>query len=116
MNSLLLRWSAIAFVIGLFAILSSGCAVYGGGYGYDGSVGVGIGLDYYEPYGVEYGGWGPGYRVGPSRDGDHRPDRGGGPLPPHAYRSAPASHSMPSIPSRSRSGGSESRSGDSRSH
>ena len=106
MNILLLRWSAIAFVIGLFTVLSSGCVVTGGGYGYDG--GVGIGLDYYEPYGAFYGGWGPSYRVGPFRDGGHRPDRGGGQTTPHAYRSAPASHPMPSIPSRSRFGGSRS--------
>ena len=106
-NISLLRWSAIAFVIGLFTVLSPGCAVYGGGYGYDD--GVGIGLDYYEPYGgwgPGYDGWGPGYYVGPFRDGAHRPDRGGGHPPPHAHRSAPASHSVPSIPSRSRSGGS----------
>src|SRR5665647_1011952 len=121
-NILLLRWSAIAFVIGLFTLMSSGCVATGGGYGYDG--GVGIGLDYYEPYGAFYGGWGPSYRVGPFRDGGHRPDRdgghrpdrggghrpdrGGGQTTPHAYRSAPASHPMPSIPSRSRFGGSRS--------
>ena len=106
MNSLLLRWSAIAIVIGLFTVLSSGCVVTGGGYGYDD--GVGIGLGYYEPYGAVYGGWGPGYRVGPIRGGDHRPDRGGGHPSPHTYRPAPASHSVPSIPSHSRSGGSRS--------
>ena len=90
MNISLLRWSAIAFVIGLFTVLSSGCAVTGGGYGYGYDGGVGIGLDYYEPYGA-YGGWGPGYggcgpgyHVGPFRDGAHRPDRGGGHPPPHA--------------------------------
>lgn len=102
----ILRWSAIVFVIALFTVLSSGCVVTGGGYGYDG--GVGIGLDYYEPVGVDFGSWGPGYRVGPVRDGDHRPDRRGGNPPPHAYKSPPASHSMPSIPSRSRSGNSRS--------
>ena len=43
--------------IGLFTSLSSGCVVGGGGgYGYDGNVGVG--LDYYEPAGVEYSGRG----------------------------------------------------------
>ena len=107
MKTLLLRWSAIAFVIGLFTVLSSGCVVTGGGYGYDG--GVGIGLDYYEPFGADYGGWGPGYRVGPVRGGAHRPDHGGGHEPPQTYRPAPASHSIPSIPSRSRSGGARSR-------
>jgi hypothetical protein len=101
MNTLLLRWSAIAFVVGLCTVLSSGCVVADGGYGYNEGVGVGVGLDYYEPYGAAYGGWGPGYRVGPYRDGNHRGGGGGG---SHAYRSASGSHSMPSIPSHSRSG------------
>jgi hypothetical protein len=100
-----LRLSAIVFVVGLITALVSGCVVTSG-YGYDG--GVGIGLDYYEPYGSYYGGWGPGYFVGPSHDGGHRSDRGGG-SPPHAYRPAPPSHAMPSIPSHSRSGRSRSR-------
>jgi hypothetical protein len=116
MNILLLRWSAIAFVIGMFTVLSSGCVVtddgYGYGYGYGGYGGVSIGLDYYEPFGAVYGGWEPGYRVGPFRDGyhrpnrdvDRRPDRGDHPPPPHTYKPAPESHSMPSIPSHPRSG------------
>lgn len=95
-KTLLVRWSAITRVIGLFALLASGCAVTDG-YGY-GSVGIGV--DYYEPFGVYYGGWGPDYRVGPFRDGGHRPDGAGGRTFSHAYRSAPASHAMPSIPSR----------------
>lgn len=98
MNISLLRFSVIAFVIGLSSVSLSGCVVADGGYGYGGG-GVGVGVDYYEPYGAIYGGWGPGYRVGPYRDGG-RSDRGGGRA--HAYRSAPASRSMPSIPSRSR--------------
>lgn len=108
MKTLLLRGSAIAVVIALFTIPLSGCVVpvggYESGYGYDG--GVGIGLDYYEPYGTVYGGWGPGYHVAPYRGGEQRRDYGGGRPVSHAYRSAPASHSMPSIPSHSRSGGS----------
>jgi len=103
-KALIVRWSAIVCAIGLFTLLPSGCAVTDGGYGYDGSVGIGV--DYYEPFGADYGGWGPGYGVGPFRDGGHRADHGGGYQ--HAYRSAPASHSMPSLPSRSgggRSGG-----------
>jgi hypothetical protein len=48
-------------------------------------------VDYYEPYGAVYGGWGPGYHVAPFRGGAHRGAGGGG---THAYRSAPASHSM----------------------
>ena len=107
MNTLLLRKCATALVAGLFALLASGCAVYdGGGYGYRSSVGIGI--DYYEPFGGEYGGWGPGYRVAPfrggsarmDRGGEHRRDRAGGHPGGHAYRSAPPSRSMPSIPSR----------------
>jgi hypothetical protein len=91
---------------GLFAVLLSGCVVpVGGGYAEDGGVSVGLGVDYYEPFGAVYGGWGPGYRVGPYRGGDYRQERGGGREAPHAFRPAPASHSMPSIPSRSRSGG-----------
>jgi hypothetical protein len=101
---LILRWSSVAALIGLLGVLS-GCIVPGGDYGYDG--GVAYGADYYEPYGAVYGGWGPGYRVGPVRDGGYRSDHGGG--EGHAYRAAPASHSIPSIPSRSRSGGGRSR-------
>ena len=105
MNSSLSRWAAPAFVIGLVAVLSSGCIAPGGGYGYDG--GAGYGLDYYEPYGVPIGGWGPDYRVGPyhNREGEHPRASAGGRPAAHAYRPAPASRAMPSIPSGSRSGG-----------
>jgi hypothetical protein len=111
-----IRFAACALAIGLSAALPSGC-VATGGYGYDdgGSVGVG----YYEPYGADYGGWGSGYRVGPYRGGGGDRgggdrgggdrgggDRGGGHDSGHAYRAAPASRSMPSIPSHSRGGGS----------
>ncbi|HSZ07898.1 MAG TPA: hypothetical protein VK794_05145 [Steroidobacteraceae bacterium] len=91
------------------AILSA-CAVTG--VGVDGSVGVGVDYGYpgayYEPYGYDYGGWGGGYWVGPSRGG-HRDDHGdgrrdvggrGGHAP--AYRPAPRGRSAPSIPGRSR--------------
>ena len=106
MNILLLRWSVLAIVVGTLTVLLSGCAFTVGGYGYDD--GGGFGAAYYEPYGVDYGGWGPGYHVAPVRGGDHRPTSGGGHASAHTYRSAPASHSMPSIPSQSRSGGSRS--------
>ena len=105
MNISLLRWLALVFVGCTLTILLSGCVFPGGGYEYDG--GVDIGAAYYEPYGVDYGGWGPGYHVAPYRGGDHRSTGGGGHA--QAYRSAPASRSVPSIPSRSRSGGSRSR-------
>ena len=112
MNILLLRRLGFAFVVLTVTFILSGCVVGGGGYGYDD--GVGIGGAYYEPYGVDYGGWGSGYHVAPFRGGDHRPTREGGHAPAQTYRSAPASHSMPSIPSRSRSDGpSKSRSGGS---
>jgi hypothetical protein len=97
---ILLRWSALAFVGLTLTVVLSGCILPGGGYGYGG--------EYYEPYGVDYGGWGPDYRVAPFRGGDHHPGGEGGHGSAHAYRAAPASHSMPSIPSSSRSGGSRS--------
>lgn len=96
----LLRWSAFTLVAVAWTFLSAGCIMSDGGYGYGYDDGV-IGAGYYEPYGVDYGGWGPGYHVAPFRDAGHRPDggehrsSGGG---SHAYRSAPASRSMPSLP------------------
>lgn len=85
-------------------VLLAGCAVTG--VGVDANVGYDAG--YYEPYGYEYGAWGPGYGVAPwrgdhgrrddhSRD-DHPHDRGHAP----AYRPAPAGHARPSLPSRPR--------------
>jgi hypothetical protein len=110
MNILLLRWLrwlALPFVLCTLTAMLSGCFLPGGGYGYDD--GGGIGAAYYEPFGFNYGGWGHGYQVAPVRGGDHRPTSGGGHTSARTYRSAPASHSMPSIPSHSRSGGSRSR-------
>ncbi len=109
--NLLLRGPAISAVIGLFVCFAAGCVVPGGGYGggYDSDGGVSVGLDYYEPYGGYYGGWGSGYYVGPSRGRDHRDPHGGGRSPPHSYRGAPSSHSMPSIPSGARGGASHGR-------
>ncbi len=82
---------------------STGCVVPGG----DTSVGVSYGVDYYEPYGYDYGGWGPGYRVGPPprRGWQHdRHDFHRDPAPrPHTFRPPSPSHSMPSIPDRPRS-------------
>jgi hypothetical protein len=104
---------AVASAAGVFAVLASSCAVTDGGYGYGYDGGVSIGVDYNEPFGVDYGGWGPGYQVAPFRGGDRGGGRGrGGDRPsPHAFRSAPAGHAMPSIPSRPRgnSGGSHRR-------
>ncbi len=100
MSILFSRWLAIACVIVPLTLLASACAD-GGGY-----AGGGVGVDYYEPYGAEYGGWGPGYYVGPYRggggghfDGGHP---GGG---AHAFRAAPAGRSAPSLPSGGHAGG-----------
>ena len=100
-----LRWLVLAFMLCMLTVLLFGCFVPVGGYGYDD--GGDIGGAYYEPFGYDYGGWGPGYHVAPYRGGDHRPVSGGGHTA-RAYRSAPASRSMPSIPSHARSGGSHS--------
>lgn len=78
----------------------TGCAVEGGGY--DGDVGVGVGVgyvgDYYEPYGYDYGHWGPGYRVGPPHCCDHGSFGHG--------------RSPPSIPNHPRPGGGGGHGGD----
>jgi len=106
--NILLRRLMIAFLVLAEMFLLSGCVVHGGYYDED------IGGAYYEPYGGYYGGWGAGYYVAPFREGEHhhseehRPHSEGGHAA-RAYKPAPASHSMPSIPSRSRSGGSRSR-------
>jgi hypothetical protein len=98
-----LRRSVFALVIGSLTIPLSAC-VEPGGYGYDD--GVGVGVDYYEPYGAFYGGWGGGYQVGPYGDHGHRNEGARGGQSAHSYRSAPASRSVPSIPSRGGGGGS----------
>jgi hypothetical protein len=95
-----MRCVAQMLLAGTVLVAAAGCAVTEGGYGYDGSVGVGV--DYYEPFGFDYGGWGPGYGgVAPYRGGGPR----GGSPPGRSYRPAPSGRAMPSIPSGSRSGG-----------
>jgi len=96
------RLPAVACLIALSTAVVSGCAVPAGGPAYGG----GLGVDYYEPYGYGYGGWGPGYYVAPFRGGDHRFDRGGGfSQSAHAFRSAPAGRGMPSLPAGGGRGG-----------
>jgi hypothetical protein len=96
-----LQWLVSLILVGF----ATGCVVPGG----DTSVGVSYGVDYYEPYGYDYGGWGPGYRVGPPPRGGWRHDRpafhGGPPPRPHTFRPPGPSHSMPSIPNHPRSPG-----------
>ena len=100
MSAFITRWPLTVLAAGVVSLLVAGCVASGGGYGYDaGSFGPG----YYEPYGVDYGGWDGGYRVGPVRG---RGNYGGGRGGPHAYHGAPPSRPMPSIPSRPRPGGS----------
>jgi hypothetical protein len=95
----------------LFAFLLlglGGCVAVGG---YDGAPGyysgsnIGYGVDFYQPYGYNYGGWRPGYQVGPPLRG--RIDRPGQsysrPSGP-SYRPAPHSRPMPSIPMHPRGG------------
>ena len=79
------RWRVSALGILLLMVLSA-CTVGGGGY-------VG---GVYEPYGSDYGGWGPGYHVAPSRRGERRVEQPS----PRAYRPAPRSRPSPSIPTR----------------
>ena len=117
MKTNLRRWVLAVLAIGLtglFAVLS-GCA--SGGYG--GEVEV-YGVDYYEPYGYNYGHWHPRYHVAPPRGGEERRDH---PAPVQtapaqtapvqtapvqsrpstpAYRPAPPSRPAPSIPSKPR--------------
>jgi hypothetical protein len=95
-----LRWSVSALMVGLFVSFAIGCVVRGGGYG--GGVDVVGGLDYYEPYGVEYGGWGPGYQVGPVRGDDRRHAVSGGRSAAHAPGMSSGSRAPPPIPGGSR--------------
>ncbi len=99
MNAVHASWLAAGLGAAALTVLNA-CAVTG----VDGSVGVGYDAGYYEPWGYDYGGWGPGYRVGPGWGGDRRGDahRGRGGNHPHSYRPAPPERRTPSIPSRPR--------------
>src|ERR1700733_15459258 len=76
-------WSALG---GAVIVLLQGCFAGGGGYYDGGGVDVAYGADYYEPSGYVYGGWGPGYRVGPPRGGVRGPGGRAAPSIPHAAR------------------------------
>jgi hypothetical protein len=95
------RGPATALAAASLLVLVSGCIVSGGGYGPGYDVSLGAGLDYYEPRGDFYGGWPPGYQVGPSREGGHRADRAGQRAAP-TYRPAPPGQPIPSLPTRTR--------------
>jgi hypothetical protein len=90
------------------AVCLGGC-VAAGGYngepGYYGGSSVGYGAGYYQPYGYNYGGWQPGYRVGPPlRGGFAPPGRSYSHPSVPSYRPAPQSRPMPSIPTQPRGG------------
>jgi hypothetical protein len=89
------RWMVGALGLLLLAGL---CACIATGPGYDGGVSVGYVGGYYEPYGSDYGGWGPGSHVAPPRGGERRSVQSS----THAYRPAPPSRSTPSLPTRPR--------------
>jgi hypothetical protein len=100
----LLRGGLIAgaLVSSIALVGLSSCAVTG--VGVDGTVGVDYVGGYYEPWGYDYGGWGPGYAVGPWHDG-HRfggPGFHGGGRPPPHFRPGPVGRPMPSLPGRPR--------------
>ncbi len=99
MTDLRIRGTAAVMLLGLNIFLMASCAVTDGGYAY--STDVRIGMDYYDPWFGDYGGWGPGYRVGPPRQIMPRPDFDRG-RPPHrgGYQPAPGTHLIPSIPLR----------------
>ena len=102
MNTVQQRWMVSALGLLLFGAL---CACIATGPGYDEGAGIYVG-GYYEPYGRDYGGWGPRYHVAPPRPEEHRaaPPRGDehrlAPPARHAYKPAPASRPVPSIPTR----------------
>lgn len=105
MKTLVNRRSLRGLMVASFAAVAA-CVAAGG---YDRGASVGYGVDFYEPYGYDYGGWGPGYRVGPPRRESDRGGRGeargrdeGHAAPHPAYRPAPPSRSMPSLPTHSR--------------
>jgi hypothetical protein len=70
--------------VGVLALVTLAACVVGGGY--DGDVGAGYVGGVYEPGGYVYGGWGPGYRVGPPRGGVRGPGGRAAPSIPHAAR------------------------------
>lgn len=79
-----------AMIVGAMPLVTSGCVVPEGGYGYYHNPGYNLG--YYEPSAVHYGGWSAGYDVGPVHGGMmyHRSAP-----PPHSWRPPPAHTEVP---------------------
>ncbi len=90
----------LATAIALLGVLD-GCVVPDGSR-YDSGVSVSYGVGFYEPFGYEYGEWGPRYYGGPPRRGVWHPPVNR----PHspAYRPPRPGRPMPSIPNRPRPG------------
>ncbi|HEY6483018.1 MAG TPA: hypothetical protein VIY54_05770 [Steroidobacteraceae bacterium] len=104
------KWAMRALLLASAAAV--GACVSGPGYVGPADADVGYGVDYYEPYGYEYGGWGPGYWIGPpgryhdhdrGDHGDH--DRGHQGRPAPRYRPAHGGRAAPSIPQGGRHAG-----------
>jgi hypothetical protein len=88
--------AAVVGCVGGAVGVDAGYGYYGEGPAYD------YDLDFYDgPWGY-YGGWGPGYFVGPPRSGGrwHGDGRPGG----HPYRPAPRGRAVPTIPTGPRGG------------
>ncbi|HXZ59637.1 MAG TPA: hypothetical protein VEG26_05605 [Steroidobacteraceae bacterium] len=106
------RTVRLAVPLALALALLAACAAGGVGVGvedeywgdpsfdYDMDFDAPFGFD--EPWGYGYGGWGPGYFVGPPAWG-HRGGPGPGAPPPH--RIEPPSRPLPSIPTGRRGSG-----------
>jgi hypothetical protein len=100
MSTLPRRIIPMAALLGLAVVSAPGCVV--GPAGTYGDPNYGVGVDYYEPYGGVYGGWGSDYMVGPYGHGGG--ERGGGGQQ-HAFHGAAPGRAAPSIPSGGRGGG-----------
>ena len=85
----------------------SGCVAGPGGVGYDpydgNSATFATDPGYFAPPGMDYGGWGSGFAIGPYGRGGG--DRFRGDERQHAFHSAPAGRSVPSVPQAVRGGG-----------
>ncbi|BCK87539.1 hypothetical protein MIZ01_1323 [Sideroxyarcus emersonii] len=109
------RWLLLVLLLAF-----GGCAGMGGGYydeedGFENMDAVDYPMGFYEPYGFGnfyapygyyYGGWQPGYRVGPPPPGGYsRPAQAVPSVRTRPFaRFAPAGRPIPSIPMRSRGG------------
>jgi hypothetical protein len=100
-----IRRSTLGLIVVLFTAVAGCVAVGGYDGGYDGGATGSYGVGFYEPFGYDYGGWQPGYRVGPPPRGgyDHAARSNSRPSQP-TYHPAPPSRSIPSIPAQSRGG------------